>query len=307
MESQTPLEMIAPCACVLTLPVLPKRMEKVREHLTVDCSYPEKYLHFFSGKVRDGFATNSSTNNNVENNEISIMDCLFIKQNLMDDVSDNIFENHIAMIRDAYDRFPDAPWILFLEDDARFDRTIFNKEIANHVVSFMKSGNAEVLLLGVLPFQKGFGLPIATYYQPSIVRHWSMTICAHAYLLTRRAMSEILQFADSRKGVHHPRMHFDMIFHFLKMKVHSVYPMICFQNKDPAMYQRIQTMIPLLQCISFRRLSQCMVHLSLLVPVFLAILFSVCLFFLSRRTYRLFLRLRQPSKNNHPIPTIASL
>jgi GR25 family glycosyltransferase involved in LPS biosynthesis len=160
----------------------------------------------------------------------------------------------------------------------------------------MKSGNAEVLLLGVLPFQKGFGVPIATYYQPSIIRQWTMTICAHAYLLTRRAMWEILQFADSRKGVHHPRMHFDMIFHFLKMKVHSVYPMICFQNKDPAMYQRIQTMVPLLQCISFRSLSTFMNHLSLMMPVFLAILFSVCLFFLSRRTYRL---LRQPRKNNN--------
>ena len=292
---RNPLDTLTSRICVLTLSIYPRRKEKLMEHLTQDCGFPEERIHVCSGKIRDNVVRST---NSAENNELSILDCLSLNENMMDEVSDNIFENHVNMIRTAYLEYSGDPWILFLEDDARFDKSLFSPEMAQDVVQFMSSGAAEVMLLGMIPFWKGVGVPLATYSTRSVVRHWTMTLCAHAYLLTRPAMEKILETADRFKKMKDmnnmnntnnntqkpPRMHFDMLFHYLGMKVNSISPMVCFQNRDPALYQRFQTMMPLLQFFSFRQVSIGLYRLAIFIPLFFMLLMIVCLYTLVLKT-----------------------
>jgi len=285
--ARNPLDTLTSRICVLTLSIYPRRKEKLMEHLTQDCGFPEDRIHVCSGKIRDNVVRST---NSAENNELSILDCLSLNENMMDEVSDNIFENHVNMIRTAYLEYSNDPWILFLEDDARFDKSLFSPEMAQDVVQFMSSGAGEVLLLGMIPFWKGVGVPLATYSTRSIVRHWTMTLCAHAYLLTRPAMERILETADHFKKMNvnshqkPPRMHFDMLFHYLGMKVHSISPMVCFQNRDPALYQRFQTMMPILQFFSFRQVSIGLYRVAIFLPLLFMILMIVCLYTLVLKT-----------------------
>jgi len=291
---RNPLDTVAPRICALTLSIYPRRKDKLMEHLVQECAYPQERIQVCPGKIRDNVVRSS---NSAENNELSILDCLSLSENMMDEVSDNIFDNHVNMIRAAYHESSD-PWVLFLEDDARFDKSMFSTEVAEDVVQFLQSGAADVMLLGLIPFWKGVGVPLATYSSRSVVRHWTMTLCAHAYILTRPAMQKILALAEARKdsGNKIPRMHFDMAFHYLGLRVYSACPMVCFQNRDPALYQRFQTMMPVLQFFSFRQMSTCLYRIAILLPMVLVVLLMICLYFLILKTRDHLKTLREKKK-----------
>jgi hypothetical protein len=291
MTNTNPLQTIASQIYILSLPIFPKRTERILQHLRDDCHFPESQITFHQGSVRNNITT--TRRNSAENNEISILDCLTINENLMDDVSDNIFENHVGMIRKAYETSSKSSWVLFLEDDARFDKEVFSNTQACSIKEFMDSHKDKpaVLLLGVFPYFKPFGMPITTYYHPHILRHHTMTLCAHSYFLTRKAMERILQYTEMREQNRLPknfprRIHFDMLFYYLNLDVYSSFPMVCFQNKDPAIYQRFQVMVPLFDFFSFRKISQIVLYLSILLPILFLLIFLFTTSILLLHTYR---------------------
>jgi hypothetical protein len=91
-------------------------------------------------------------------------------------------------------------------------------------------------------------------------------------------------------------MHFDMAFHYLGLRVYSACPMVCFQNRDPALYQRFQTMMPVLQFFSFRQMSTCLYRIAILLPMVLVVLLMICLYFLILKTRDHLKTLREKKK-----------
>lgn len=275
--AQTPLILLAPQIFVLTLPQLPKKTMRIRDHLLGECAMPEDRIHFFEGQADP---TVDLLMDRFSDQELSLLDALTLSPMLHDRVGRNITENHLRMIRHAHDDFPDCErgWCMFLEDDARFDRSAFSIDQARWVeYSLRTNPRLEVILLGGLPFWGSTLPPVGLYDRPYMVHNISRTLTAHAYILTRRGMEKFLAATDRLKD-RVDRIPFDQWFYEADMTVHTVFPMICFPCREPALYRRVQSMMPPMRLVSFRRVCETMLIVAVLLPVILTVGFIIISF-----------------------------
>lgn len=266
MSDQTPLTIIAPKIFVLTLPQLPKKQIRMREHLVGECAMSESRIHFFEGHADPDI---DLLTERFSDHELSLLDALTLSPMLHDRVGRNITENHLRMIRYAQDHVEDSDigWCVFLEDDARFDRSVFSIDQARWIEFSLRSyPRLEVILLGGLPFWGSSLPPVGLYDRPYLVHNMSRTLTAHAYILTRRGMEKLLAVTDRLKD-RIDRIPFDQWFYEADMTVHTTFPMICFPCREPALYRRIQWMMPPLRFVSFRRLCEVMLTVAVFLPI----------------------------------------
>jgi hypothetical protein len=204
--------------------------------------------------------------------EMSILDIVTLNPSVLnDDVAQNILQNHFAMIRRVYDNLPDhVHWALFLEDDAKIEKHVLTMNQSQWTRRFLVSHpTVDVLLLGCMVYCGSPPFPASVYVEPYIVKNISRTLTAHAYILTRQGMQKILQFVD-RETKPPP---FDQIFYEADMRVYTMFPMVCYPCREPGMYRRFQLMVTPCQMVSFQQISKFMMILSLILPVFLMIVF----------------------------------
>lgn len=180
-----------------------------------------------------------------------------------DEVSKDIYENHIEMIRKAYNKGWDR--VLFLEDDARFEPSIDKKQIVN-IQNFLKTKEWDIFYLGYCPWPYIISFPLS----PNIVRIPS-PLLAHSYILSRSGMKKVLDYHQSVVLPSKKPIHFDKMLAELTdcVKV-GTYPTICFQKDEPALFKEAQEKLAI--PFSFKAINKCLEHFALLWPILVLLL-----------------------------------
>lgn len=152
-----------------------------------------------------------------------------LNHNTVDKISMDIFKNHIAIIKRAWeDERVDT--ILVLEDDAMFPD--WNQERWNKVWYWLTENKEkwDIFYLGYCNWPKLWSVFVTS----SIIKVKS-PLTAHGYILNRNGMYKILKTLE--RNPHCSRMHIDKFFikipRFEKL---SIFPMVCFQEKCPGLY-----------------------------------------------------------------------
>lgn len=273
--NDNPLTNLVEYVHVLTLAIFPRRRARIKNHLLIECGIDEDRIVFHQGKPLE------SVTERYADKEMSILDIVTLNPSVVnDDVAQNIYENHLAMIRRVYNSLPDhVQWALFMEDDAKIEKDVFTMNQSQWTRRFLMSyPNADVLLLGCIVYCGNPPFPASVYVEPYIVKNISRTLTAHAYILTRQGMQKILHFAetkaaDSSNGICRKTPPFDQVFHEADMRVYTMFPMVCYPCREPAMYRRFQHMVTVCHMVSFQQVTKFMMVLSLILPVFITILF----------------------------------
>lgn len=183
---------------------------------------------------------------------------------LTDETSDNIFLNHVGMIRWAYDNHFSR--VLFLEDDARFDPV--RGDVVKRLEKWMDANEWDIFYLGYCPWPLVFMYPVAV----NVVRIPSPYL-THSYILSRAGMKKILDSISAST----PSIHIDKhISRITGLKKIGIYPSVCYQSKDPALYDvaRSKMRLPM----SFRTMCRFLEVLAIMWPVIIAVMLAVFLY-----------------------------
>lgn len=188
----------------------------------------QKFNSFFPNRKIDYFITKGvGTTQNDGTTTSSFWNIL--NHNTIDKISIDIFNNHISIIKNAWeDETIDT--ILILEDDAVFRN--WNQEKWNKVEYWLKEhkDSWDIFYLGYCNWPKLWSV----FLTSSIIKVKS-PLTAHGYILNRRGMFKILKTLE--KNPHCSKMHIDKFFikipRFEKL---SIFPMVCYQEKCPGLY-----------------------------------------------------------------------
>ena len=196
--------------------------------------------------------------NDVGNKVISLFDVMFNYPSLVNEVSEKIATDHFFMVEEALNHSETKPFarIMFLEDDARF--LPFSKNITR-LGNFVRysSYRWDQILLGYCPLSCSF------FLTPNIVRVGN-TRLRHASILSVEGMRKIIEFKQKEFG--RRPCPFDIVGnripHFRKL---AVFPMICFQMEEPALYRRI--VHNMCYPLPFSEICQCLEICCVLCPL----------------------------------------
>lgn len=211
---------------------------------------------------------------NKQNNgkgELSVSQIM--AHNAPDEISNDIYLNHIGMIRDAYEQGLDR--VLFLEEDARFEASIDKNQLKN-IKHFLKTKEWDIFYLGYCPWPYVISFPVSQ----NIVRIPS-PLLAHAYILSRTGMEKILQYHETHILPKQKYFHFDKVLAEISMTKMGTYPSICFQKKDPGLFKEVKKTMKL--PFHFKTLCRFLEHLALLWPILILL---ILIFLLVRKWSR---------------------
>lgn len=224
----------------------------IQEHLTNAGFGDFQFFETIPAKKR---INNGSGNKPLKNALFNNTEC--------DEVCSNITSNHFSMIEKAYNLGLNR--ILILEDDARFDMPI-NIDKLKRVETWLNENDWDIFYFGSCPWPVMIYIP----YSRDIVKTPSPQL-AHSYLLNRKGMEKVLKHKDRRD------FQIDVLLSKIDMLKFAIFPSICFQCVDPALYR--QTKIP----IPFRKISTTMEYISLLAPLVLVIIIVYAIYYCLRR------------------------
>jgi len=241
------------------------RHEDITRHLlSVGFQSSQIVLFIRPGKRRD---------NDVGNRVIRLFDVIFRYSSLINEVTRKIAMDHFFMIEEALNKCENKPFarILFLEDDARFDNFCWNT--IHSIRQFVRCVHYrwDQILLGYCP------LSCSYFLTPHII-HVGNTRLRHASILSMEGMQKMIDFKNKEFG--RCPCPFDIvgnrILHFRKL---AVFPMMCFQKEEPALYRRIAH--NLCYPLPFSEICRCLEMLCLCCPVWfpmVIILFGIILY-----------------------------
>ena len=242
---------------VLTLESRRQEQEDIQTHLKKWGMIPTFY------KVK---GVDSKTNNGKGSLSVSQI----FRHNAPDEVSMDIYMNHIAMIQEAYKKGQDR--VLFMEEDARFEDWIDGSQIEN-IKTFLLTKEWDIFYLGYCPWPYIISFPIS----PNVVRIPS-PLLAHAYILSRTGMEKILQYHETIVKHSSQYFHIDKVLSeipdTLKM---GTYPSICYQKNDPGLYQEAKQKMYL--PFHFKTVCRFLEHFALLWPILTVL---ICIYLLVR-------------------------
>lgn len=249
------LSSIVDCTLVLTLASRKDRHRTIFHHLKDDLGMENVYLYTVEGNRK-------KQQNNGGDRTIGLMEIL--THSATDETSNDIFKNHIAMIRWAYERGYQR--VLFLEEDARFDS--IDEAMIRRAGAWMDHNEWDIFYVGYCTWPIVAAFPVAI----NIVRLPSPYLC-HAYIMNRTGMEKILNYPASKD------MHIDKFLATMPnlIKV-GIYPSICFQENEPALYEEAKKKLHI--PLSFRTMSRTLEMVAVLWPI--VFIFILCFYLILR-------------------------
>lgn len=248
---------------VITIPAHHDRIKKLTTNF-------EK-VHLYNYTIHN-FPSAKKIINDVKNNDnFSLWSAL--KHSTGDDTSFNIAMNHINLIREAY--YNNKQSILIFENDAEFSLP-FDFIKLQLTLKWLKNNKWDIFFFGYCPT-----VPYITKLNDYIVKIHNPML-AHAYALSRTGMKRVLtQFY--RLGSNHIDKYFTEIFE----EMHGSYPIINYQNIEPAIYKRIkkQFNIPFTFNEINKGMETCGILFSLITRVFVVLLFFIIILSLLKKHY----------------------
>ena len=257
--------------------VFAKKFDKVII-LTLETSDLDRLLQYYQNffdKDDIYFMTVKNENDglasaNEGNLDTSLWDILCHRT--VDNISRAILKNHISMIQYAYNQNYNT--VLFLEDDARFPAPEkMSKNMINAIDSMIHHTNHiewDILYLGHCPWPILFSYPVSRH----VVKVFT-PLTSHSYILQKNGMKKIFEFFhDNIESVQH--LHIDKLFCRIKnLKKYAMFPSICFQEKDPALFTKAMDFCGL--SIQFVFFSRMMEMIAIIMPFLIMV--AVLLFF----------------------------
>ena len=225
---------------------LQKKEEKIRKYFNQ--IFPEsKLLYFFTNGVgatqNDGQMQSSLWN--------------ILTHSTIDNVSMDIFSNHMKMIQEAYQS--NYQNVLFLEDDARFPS--WNQKQWQEIEIWLQNNQQvwDIFYLGYCNWPWIWSILKSKH----VVQLYS-PLAAHAYLLNRRGMERIL--STLQKNPEWRKKHIDKFFcEVPNLQKHGAYPMMSFQETCPGLYlkacDKLHTRILFSTCCKWNE------NISILFPI----------------------------------------
>lgn len=225
-----------------------------------------RYYGLKFGENKIEFYTPKTTTSKIANEgsfHTSFWDILCHKS--VDSISKNITMNHIHMIQMAIEN-KELNNVLFLEDDARFTYELTeNKQTS--VKNWMDKNRWDIFYLGYCPWP----YLVSMWIHPNIVKIYS-PLTTHAYILNRNGREKIISYYYQHPEIQH--LHIDKIFSMkIPLRKYAIFPAICFQEKDPALYTKAMDYVGI--NIPFSLLSKGFEYFSLLTPL---LVFIIALF-----------------------------
>lgn len=239
---------VFPVVIVKSHPNFPIKWEKTQRHLVEDCGIHNPEPHYVSGPSHPPGMCKS----------LSVLDVLTLRS-IDSDASD-----HIDMIRSASINHPDEPFILFVDDTARFDPRRVSPDCLDAIRRCLMTPGVDILFLGHMPY----GSMMSFYTSPGIIRCCSLNVLSHAYVLTRTGMDKVLAIKDPSSSS------FGHIVRRARLSAYGVYPVMSFPYREPPLFTRFKDMIPFGSVMSFACVNDVMVEVSIALPV---VLFSMSL------------------------------
>jgi len=231
---------------------LKKNEIKIRQEF--ENNFPKEKTIFV---MKDGVTSNT----NVGTMSSTLWNIL--SHNTIDEVSQDIFKNHMEIIRNAYDHGKES--ILILEEDARFPD--WNETKWKNIETWLMSSKSwDIFYLGYCNWPVPWSIKIARH----IVRVAS-PLAAHAYILNRAGMYKIITTLENNKQM--SKLHIDKFFLKVRgLRKYAAYPMISFQETCPGLYlkacDKLRVRILFSTCCKMNQ------HLSILFPIIIIFLFT---------------------------------
>jgi hypothetical protein len=182
----------------------------------------------------------------------------------IDNVAIDIYNNHLTILKKAYEKKYSS--ILLLEEDCVIEN--IDAKRSQKISNWLKNNiQWDLCYLGYA--QWPFLFSTFTFMNPNIVKVTS-PLCAHGIIFSRKGMKKILDFSEKNKI-----MHVDKLYRLSNTSKFAVFPMIAFQSKEPALFEKALDIINI--NISFRTICRVLEIVSLLVPF--VIIFSIYFLF----------------------------
>jgi len=181
------------------------------------------------------------------------------KHDICDDTCQNIAKNMFTLIKKGYDAGHNN--IIIFEDDARFSLP-FKVKRFNKVVDWLDKNNWDIFYLG--------------YCQWPILVSWIVTqhivkltrpYAAHAYCLSRQGMEKILEVSKYYDKL---PQHIDKIYGKKNWNKYGIFPAICFQSEDPALFKKAVEKLPIK--LRFKSLSRFTEYSSVIIPILIILI-----------------------------------
>ena len=238
-------------------------LEKNQEHIK------KKFSKVFKQNKVDYFIT-KGVGTRQNDGQVDASYWSILNHNATDEISKDIFKNHIEIIKRAYED-QSIKNILILEDDAEFKN--WDQKRWENVETFLKLYQEEwdIFYLGYCnwPYLWSY------FIRPSILR-LSSPLTAHSYILNRKGMYKILKTIE--KNPQCRNMHIDKLYTKIpRFKKLGLFPMVCFQEKCPGLYLKACDMMGVR--VLFSTYSICNQWISILIPIFIFFLFLYCILY----------------------------
>ena len=200
--------------------------------------------------------------NKIINNgahDISLIDIL--QHGKCDSTCQNITGNHLSLIETSYNNGKKN--ILIFEDDIIFEENINLTSVFN----WLKHNEWDVFFFGYCQWP----YPLSYFVDHNIVNLTSPmgTMC---YAVSRKGMEKIINYKNNEmvKIKHIDRL----IGRDIILNKYGVFPSICFQAKEPALYKKALTKFPINIDMKYSKLSRIIQNISLSIPI---IFFIACI------------------------------
>lgn len=223
---------------------------------------PKEKIEFFIGKG----IQNPKNDGTFDTSLKSIMNF-----EICDPVSKDIFQNHVKILQDAYEK--NYSTIMVLEDDATFPN--WDSEKWDRIQSDLQKYQAkwDICYLGYCqwPFF------LSTFFTRDLIRI-KTPLTTHAYVISRTGIEKFLSFYQSLPDLE-KRYHIDKALHKTPtMKMVGVFPMIAFQKTCPALFVKA---FDKLNCrLLFSTFCRINEWVCVCLPFLLLLSFSFILFYL---------------------------
>lgn len=241
-----------PLICILTTTTSDYGKE-LEEHLRMEMGIEEEKIKVFSFVPHPRKETNDgpSTSTLLQ----------ILTHTAIDDTALMITQNHLYILEWLWNQNIDRA--LILEDDARF-HDLMKSDIYKEIEQWLHTNTWDIFYFGYCPWP----IPCSILVHKHVVRLWS-PYTAHAYMIRRSGIQKIMDYV--KQDPSHGNNHFDKILTQVPgLHKYGIFPSICFQKKDPALYTRASKILHL--PIPFQVMSRSLEIFSVVMPILIMFL-----------------------------------